>query len=210
MEFHFPQKDEICESSERSRQPVIAVDLGFAGSKNKSCGLAWQEATGKRCQSKNANFGHCVKHTEEFLSENTNPVLIVEAPLSALFDSNGNPKGRLPFEKGEIGTTPRYWYTGAGASVGLGAIFFFSRLSEFLDPEPSQKVSVIEGFISFKERNIKHSEDALALLKAFRHPHEESLHEVTVGANERSINSLSFANLCSSEASCPVVLAVRV
>lgn len=204
MGFHFPQKDEICASSGQS---VIAVDLGFAGN-NKSCGLAWQRSPDENCQKESADFAYCIKRTARFLSENTDPILIVEAPLSGLFDCNGNPEGRQPFEKESART--RYWYVGPGAAVGLGAIFFFSRLSELLDSEPSAKISVIEGFISFKASPTKDSEDALALLNAFRNPHGATLHEVAASANERSINCLSFAGLFSSESTCPVVLAVKV
>ncbi|WP_152670590.1 hypothetical protein [Rubrobacter aplysinae] len=206
MRFCFPQLNKIHEISKR---PILAVDLGFANRK-KSCGLASQEVQSEECQVKDLDFGHCVQRTVEFLSENKDSVLIVEAPLSGLFDFKGNPKGRLPFEKGETGTNPRYWYTGAGASVGLGAIFFFSRLRERLGSTSNATVSVVEGFISFKTSPTKDSEDALALLKAFRNSHEEGLYEVTAGMDERSTSFLSFAGLCLPEASCPLVLAVDV
>lgn len=203
MRFRFPQYNEIHEISE---QPIVAVDLGFANSK-KSCGIAFQETRREECRVESLDFGQCVESTVKFLLENTDSVLIVEAPLSGLFDSTGNPKGRLPFEKAEGKT--RYWYAGPGAAVGLGAIFFFTHLSERVNSSSSITASVIEGFVSFKTRSSDDREDARALLKDFRNSREKT-YEVKAKADARPVNFLSFAGLCLPEDPCPIVMVAEV
>ncbi len=73
------------------------MDLGFAKREKKSCGLAWQKAPDCELESSRSNFGQCVDEVAQFLAKNSESVLVVEAPLSGLFDSEGNPKPRLPF-----------------------------------------------------------------------------------------------------------------
>lgn len=186
----------------------MAVDLGFGAS--KSCGLAWQIPDGER-QTKVVSFGECVKHVAKFVSKNSDSALIVEAPLSGLFDPVGNPKGRLPFERVNAGgrTGMRYWYVGAGAAVGLGAVFLFSQLSQSTTPE-SNVVNVIEGFVSFKVRRSDHKEDALALLNALHEPSTTRFHTVKAEAGEQCVNLLSLAGLASQEDPCPVITVVDV
>lgn len=186
----------------------MAVDLGFAGKRKKSCGLAWTTSNGEP-QSECASFGQSIQRVAAFLERNTNSVLVVEAPLSGLFDSSGNPKGRMPFEKKIDGSTDtRYWYVGAGAAVGFGAAFFFSQLLQHAS-STSNVVSVIEGFISFKTRLSDHNEDALALLEGI-HNSDAGIYDVHAKPGERCENILSLIGLVPREAHCPAVVAVTV
>lgn len=146
----------------------------------------------------------------ELVSKYADAVLIVEAPLSAIFDSAGNPVGRVPFEKGHINgkTVTRYWYVGAGGAIGLGAIFFFSRLSE-LTKQTSGTINVIEGFVSFKTRRLDDKVDAPALLKGLRNPTKIELCQVKPNnSDERAMNMLGVTRLVSSEEPCPMVIVV--
>ena len=202
MKLCFPQPDKMYE---HLRQPAMAIDLGFARRDKKSCGLAWQEAPEEECKIKGMNFGQCVKRTAEFVSKNSSPVLIIEAPLSGLFDCEGNPKGRQSFEKSEDSPSTRYWYVGAGAAMGLGAVFFFTRLSRRVSQNHSV-VSVVEGFVSFKTDTADDKEDAHALLKAFRNPNSDAMYQVKANANEQTVNLLSFAGLCLPEDPCAAVI----
>lgn len=207
MKFNFPQRDHI---HEMASKPAMAVDLGFAG-KSRSCGLAWKIQDNER-QPERVNFGRCIEEVTEFLSGNNDSVLIVEAPLSGLFNSSGNPKGRTPFESSVIDGQPktRYWYVGAGAAVSLGAVFLFARVSSLVMPE-SNTVNLLEGFISFKTRRSDHMEDAVALLNGLRDPATAEVHDIEPSTpGERTVNMLSVAGLVLSEEPCPAVVAVTV
>jgi hypothetical protein len=189
--------------------PVMAVDLGFGA--GKTCGLAWQ-VSGAEPQVEVLTFARCVERVAQFVSDKPRAVLIVEAPLSGLFDSAGNPKGRVPFERASIGgrTTTRYWYVGAGAAVGLGAVFLFSRLSQQMVSE-SNVVYVVEGFVSFRTQDSSHSADACALLNSFRHQIQESIHDVKPSApDEHTVNMLSLAGLVPPEERCPTVIVATI
>lgn len=206
MRLRFPEGKRIYETVSL---PAMAVDLGFGAA--KSCGLAWQIVPGEP-QVKRVDFGRCVEEVARFLSENTESALIVEAPLSGLFDPLGNPKGRTPFERSTINgkTSLRYWYVQAGAAVGLGAIFLFTRVSRLVKPE-SNVANLFEGFVSFKTRRSDHVEDALALLNGLRNPTTAEVYDIEPSApGERPVNMLSLAGLVSSEEPCPAVVAVTV
>ena len=187
----------------------MAVDLGFGVS--RSCGLAWQ-ALDSDNQARRVNFGQCVEAVADFLSENVDSCLIIEAPLSGLFDSNGNPKGRLPFERTIVNgrTISRYWYVQGGAVVCLSAMFLLSRVSKLVTSE-SNTVNLVEGFVSFKTRRSSHTEDALALLESIREPSTVSVYDVRpTTSSEQSVNMLGLVGLVSSEEPCPTVVAVSV
>ena len=85
--------------------------------------------------------------------------LVIEAPLSVSFDSNGNPKGRK-IEKQNNKT--RYWYVSLGTTVMVAAMYL---LRAIVDSQPTAEVRLFEGFVSFKDRNksSNHSRDVLAL-----------------------------------------------
>jgi hypothetical protein len=210
MKLRFPQQDELSRVAEL---PMFAVDLGFAKTEKKSCGLAWQKAPDCELKSGRSNFGQCINEVAEFLAKNSESVLVVEAPLSGLFDSEDNPKPRLCFEKSDRNgqTRHRYWYVGAGAAVGLGAAFFFTNLSRRLSQD-SVTINVVEGFISFKEHPTDDEKDAIALLKSLRAPRSAKIHNIVAKADEseRSVNMLSLSGLASPEDPCPMVIDVVV
>ena len=206
MNLRFPQRDEI---REVANLPTMAVDLGFA-SKKKSCGLAWQVRS-EVCRPERSDFGRCIEKVAAFLSDNANSVLVVEAPLSGLFNTDGNPTGRTPFEEASVAgkTDRRYWYVGAGAAVGLGAVFLFSQLSRLVTPE-TNLIHVVEGFVSFKTRRSNDKEDALALLNGLRHSGTTQIYDIEATEGERCVNMLNLAGLASQEDPCPTVMVVTV
>lgn len=163
MKLRFPQQEELGRVAEL---PMFAVDLGFTKKEKKSCGFAWQKAPDCKPKSGRSNFGQCINEVAEFLTKNSESVLVVEASLSDLFDLEDNLKPRLHFEKRDHDgqTRHRYWYAGAGAAVCLGAAFFFTNLSRRLSQD-SVTVNVVEGFISYKEHPADDEKDAIALLK---------------------------------------------
>lgn len=189
--------------------PMIAVDLGFA-KKRRSCGLAWQNLSGG-ISSDCLEFGQCIHKVAALLDPNPGSVLAVEAPLSGLFDSGGNPTPRMPFEKirREGKTHQRYWYVGAGAAVGFGAAFFFTGLSSLL-PQDSVTVNVVEGFISFKKQPSPDDKDALALLGGLRAPDPAKTYNVEASENEQTVNILSLVGLASPLDPCPTVIEVNI
>ncbi len=207
VKLRFPQQDEV---REIASLPTMAVDLGFARKEKKSCGLAWWDPEDQP-RSKRANFGQCAEEVAQFLSEYTDAVLIIEAPLSGLLDSRGNPKGRMPFERAMVdgSDSTRYWYVGAGAAIGLGAMFLFSCLSRLVTSE-SNSVNVVEGFASFRTRPSNDEEDALALLRGLRDPNPARLYNIEVGEGEQCVNILSLVGLASPKEPCPVVMVVNV
>jgi hypothetical protein len=86
------------------------------------------------------------------------------------FSRSGNPVGRHEFEfraaTEESRAQHRYWYTGAGASTLLGAMFFLRRLTDLL-PGRQPVVALYEGFISFKRTSTGHESDAEVLREAY-------------------------------------------
>lgn len=206
MRLRFPQRDEIYGLTDG---PAIAVDLGFA-EKSKSCGLAWRTSEGSLGLDR-FGFGQCIDKTAAFISSNANPVLVVEAPLSGLLNGHGNPVGRKLFERTPMDgkTVSRYWYVGAGAAVGLGAVFFFSRLASLLGSD-ANVVDVIEGFVSFKTRSSEHEKDALALLDGLTPSGFSQALQRRSRRGEQRVNMLSFAGLASESDPCPVVMVVTV
>lgn len=155
----------------RGLRPAIAVDLGFSG-KDETTGISVVLAGRGSCPQagKCFTFAGAVKQTSQSLQGSSEAVLIIEAPLSACFGSNGNPSPRAPFEsrryKGK--KTTRYWYSGAGAATMLAAIFFLRKLDHTLSElDHHGKIHVFEGFLSFKTKGTDHAKDASRLLRKF-------------------------------------------
>jgi hypothetical protein len=176
---------------------VIAVDLGFSN-RGKSCGIAWRPQSAAPAstlpKAESLRFDECIQRVARLVYEDRKAVLIIEAPLSAVFDVDGNPVGRGDFEKSEVAKndrtrggrdgkeSPRYWYYGAGASTCLAAIFFLRRLTRQGPPVAGKTTEIIlfEGFISYKRRPVgkttpkarrtnisAHAEEARQLLGCF-------------------------------------------
>jgi hypothetical protein len=152
---------------------VLAVDLGFSKSR-RTCGLAWSNGRSDQAETKQSQFGECVDKVCELLVSHRKAVLIVEAPLSGLFDKEGNPVERGEFERRNpnvASRSTRYWYSGPGAAMCLAAVFFLRelvrRLRENLGEALPREVVLYEGFITFKSETTDHSADAKRLLDAF-------------------------------------------
>ena len=139
-------------SKARSTRSVIAIDMGFARA-NRSCGIAWQNIDTDVVQSAETDFGGAIKLVARKLqTAPTDVVLIVEAPLSGAFDRYGNPEPRGQFEITDSKrrqNSPRYWYTGPGASTALAAVYFLQQISRRLSKISSRKrIHIVEGFAS--------------------------------------------------------------
>lgn len=105
-------------------RPIAAVDLGFGAS--KTCGIATRGVDDKPIPLQ--SFGGCLDHIAKLANGGRIEALIVEAPLSGVFNNIGDPQWREPFERKK--TNRRYWYIQPGSTVCLAAIAFFSRLCE--------------------------------------------------------------------------------
>jgi len=151
---------------------VVAVDLGFSKSA-RSCGVAWRDGTGQP-QSQGFRFGDCINSIAALLEGHSTAVLIIEAPLSALFSSAGNPVERGEFERREANCdnrTTRYWYSGPGAATCLAAVFFLRQLTTKIEQLPQaarpSEIFLYEGFVTFKPQTTEHVSDAELLLDCF-------------------------------------------
>jgi hypothetical protein len=166
MKFHTGKT----ESFKQTRfSKIISVDLGFAKSTRKTCGIAIGRQDELTEVLENCSFGGCVQRVIQELGNagEEATALIIEAPLSVHFDK-GSPFGRAGENEG--GKT-RYWYCGSGASVFLGAIFFLDALAKEKSLSPSN-IYLFEGFCSFSKKGKtpknNHQHDARALLDVFR------------------------------------------
>lgn len=142
---------------------VIAIDLGLSKSR-KTCGLAWSK-DGQVERKQNLKFGEAIEKVCKLMCEqDSDVVLIVEAPLSGAFRESGNPIERGDFEKANGAN--RYWYYGAGGTVCLGAIFFLRKLVRKLFKK-SGKVFLYEGFVTGEQKPKDHSDVAELLVNCF-------------------------------------------
>ncbi len=138
------------------------VDIGFAQSKNKSCGyLVATVGSDSDGRPQNLNYGELGERLTELAGSGGDPLhLVIEAPVSAGFDAKGNPVGRS-IEKHN--TDHRYWYEGLGTSVLLATLYLFRRL---IDADPAREVRIFEGFVSFK--NSDEPSDHMADVEALK------------------------------------------
>jgi hypothetical protein len=138
-------------------ESLLAIDIGFAAGKNSSCGIS--KRIGDTFESWNSTYGDMVL----FLAKWPLPELhlIVEAPLFFVFDENGNPAGRLPFED-----PPHYWYLRAGITVAFAAV---NLLHELLRAGADYRLILYEGYMPhFGGRRQAHALDATGLLASAR------------------------------------------
>ncbi len=164
-------------------QNWFIVDMGYSNSSN-SCGVCIvHDNKCKDVDLEDISFAKLEEKFEGFYTDCNNAEigLVIEAPLSILFDGNkklfdknkkGNPLGRKDFEK--EGRVTRYWYYGAGATVALGALEFINRIKHRLE---SDNIYLFEGFVSFKDthnsdaqknEHCNHCKDAKLLYKAIK------------------------------------------
>lgn len=150
---------------------LIAIDLGFAKVKSKSCGMAWHNSN-KEVFMTQLDFGDLINKISIVTSSSNAPViLVIEAPLSILFKS-GCPSFRGIFEeprqkynsKGEEYWKAFGWYHGTGAPVTLGAMKLVELIGALEKPE---NILLAEAFLSDKSGKTKHCKDAEQILTGF-------------------------------------------
>lgn len=121
--------------------PMLAVDMGFSG-KTASSGYAYRAAGVKQASSENKTFADCLQAVTEQIGQVGDLLLIIEAPLSAAFDRNGNPQPRGTFESSP---KPRWWSLGPGAAMSLAAMHFLKRLASQIPA--NRKCFLVEGYV---------------------------------------------------------------
>jgi len=192
--------------------PLAAIDIGFAGDRNRSTGLYLSppQINGDEEIFESGNLTHqqSVKTLTEWLQGKDEAVLIIEAPLSVSFTDNGNPCGRGEFEKrrdkkGKI-TSTRYWYCGSGANVTLGVINLCRNLSIRIKKE-KVTLHLLEGFVSFGEEK-DHKTVARNLAEAFRLPPNNNWH--TAPNNDSSHSLVSYYGIAQL-ADLPAILTTQ-
>jgi hypothetical protein len=187
---------------------LAAVDLGFGTS--KTCGIAIADIGGAP-QSALNSFGGCVSHVARLVLDGKIDALIVEAPLSGIFNRDGDPQWRQPFEqrRGNDKTERRYWYVQPGATVCLAAVAFFSRLLQTI-PQVDRSVMVFEGFFTFKPKEKSdHCRDAMRLAEAATDPKVGEYYEVTAPEGCQLLSVLSLLGADKSNKAVPPVIACK-
>ena len=193
MTFH-PVTDKQAALALRKRS-VVAVDLGFSGH-SRTTGVAWVLPSGTAAEK--YRFGEAVTTVAERCGSVGEIVLILEAPLSAAFNSHGNPRPRGGFEREP---QSRWWSVGPGAATALSALFFLRQLESQLR---TARVSIhlVEGFVS-GEASVAHDEVAVSLRDGFRGRLKCRWHSVSDEGNV--ISALDWLE-CDSLKHPPVVL----
>lgn len=138
------------------------VDLGFSTTR-RSTGFLSVVNGDWSLPGKAITFGEATARLVRQVGEPGPPLhLVLEAPLSAFFDAQGNPVGR---EGERRGSQTRYWYAGLGCVVKVAALFLLEALAR---AERARELRVFEGFVSFKDKEIasNHVADVEALRRA--------------------------------------------
>ncbi|MXZ39103.1 MAG: hypothetical protein F4230_03640 [Holophagales bacterium] len=133
------------EDASRSSGLWLFVDVGFSR-RTRSCGFAVDD-----CPPEELTFGCLVQRTLDVVSSASTPInLLLEAPLSAAFNKNGNPTGRRIEKRG---SQVRYWYLGPACVVLVAATYLLRQIREATLKEPGSTapIRLFEGFASFKE-----------------------------------------------------------
>jgi hypothetical protein len=155
--------------------PLVAVDLGFSGNR-RTTGVAW--ALPFECHAKNQRFGDAANAVAEKCRSLAEVTLILEAPLSAMFDALGNPQPRGDFERKP---QSRWWSVGPGAATALSALFFLRRLYSELRTAKTT-IHLVEGFVSGSD-SVDHAVVAVALRDGFSGKRECRWHCVSDGGS---------------------------
>lgn len=145
----------------------LFVDVGFS-SKKKSTGILKGDG-----QPEEVTFSKLVEEVVCETRKNAGrPLnLLLEAPLSAAFNKDGNPTGRLIERKD---SRHRYWYENSAPAliVATGHL-----LRAVVDSGIRREVRLFEGFVSFKEpgKRSSHIDDVLNLRQAVWNPTPTSI-----------------------------------
>jgi hypothetical protein len=187
---------------------LAAVDLGFGAS--KTCGIVLRDVDGNP-KPILRSFGGCVSHVGRLIADGRIDSLIVEAPLSGIFNSDGDPQWRQPFEQQPRNdkTERRYWYTQPGSTVCLAAVAFFSRLLQVI-PKCDSPVQVFEGFFTFKPKGKSdHCHDAVRLAEAAQDSLAGVYYEVAAPKGGQLLTVLSLIAVAGASRLAPAVIACR-
>lgn len=175
--------------------PVVAVDLGFSGNE-RSTGVAWTLPS--QSEAKKHKFGEAVIAVVEKCRSLVEVTLVLEAPLSAVFDALGNPRPRGGFEREP---QSRWWSVGPGAATALSALFFLRQLHCELKTA-NVTIHLVEGFVSGDDSG-DHAKVAAALRDGFQGKSKCEWHSVT---EEGSVISALDWLECESFHKSPVIL----
>ncbi len=174
------------------------VDIGFSSTR-KSCGVgicrsgAWESP-------QEITFGQLLERLTNLITLPTRTPLnlVIEAPLSAAFNAQNNPVGRI-FEKQDGSARTRYWYVGAGSSVLLAAVYLLKSLHDC--PNRSRNIRLFEGFVSFKDGiESSHAGDVSGLWQAVQHLRQSQRNfnvptPFSSGRDDRTEPTLNIANV---------------
>jgi len=146
--------------------PHLAIDLGYSRDKRTS-GIMYKGID----QPIELHFGDAIKSVSQWISQNGNCILIIEAVLSTFHNDCGNPDFRGQFEKG------RGWYYGPGVVTFAAAMRFLQVLRQQVGS--NSLVFLAEAFLSFKNTRSSHSNDAMIIFKRFWDTQPEKIKEGT-------------------------------
>ena len=141
------------------------MDIGFAGNGRnggKTSGIAIGDS-----EPKVVHFGELGKTITREAMGGSPLNLLIEAPLSVAFDSEGRPVGRKIETRG---MNSRYWYVGPGAVTMVAAMYLLNQIRCRSHESNIQELRLFEGFVSFKskESKLSHSEDVVCLRRVIK------------------------------------------
>lgn len=175
--------------------PIVAVDLGFSG-RSRTTGVAWALPSGPGAEKH--QFGEAVTTVARKCGPVGEVALILEAPLSAAFNSHGNPRPRGSFEREP---QSRWWSVGPGAATALSALFFLRQLESQLKTA-RVTIHLVEGFVS-GEASGAHDQVAVSLRDGFRGKLKCQWHSVSDEGNV--VSALDWLE-CNSPKHPPIIL----
>ena len=168
----------------------MIVDVGFSREK-ASCGV-W---TSKEI-AKEVTYGCLKKWVIQEAQEKDSPPLnlLLEAPLSVVFNKDGNPDHRSCDKRGN---QYRDWYVNAGASTLVAAGHLLRALH---DCKRQREVRLFEGLVSFKPQGAEssHTGDVLALKNAVWDPGKRQIvnpDALAINHGDRVESAFAFAGM---------------
>ena len=179
----------VCEINQQSGDWLF-VDIGFAAKRNKSCGVLKNDGNPWV-----TSFGGLISYVTQEAQALGPPLnLLIEAPLSATFDKDGNPTGRSIDKRGE---KHRYWHEGPAGNLIVATGHLLRRVK---DCRIQREVRLFEGFASFKPSGSKsdHKYDALRLRCSARYPKQGYIvraNGLKIEASHTLKSALAFAGM---------------
>lgn len=167
---------------------TLAIDLGFSGTR-PTCGAAYRAQGSNRVVRQRLKFGECVDFSLKTLAACSEAVVIIEAPLSAAFDAEGNPQARGVFE---TAPKPRWWSIGPGAAMALAAQYFLRALDQVSTSDARHHL--IEGFVTGADSG-DDAEVAERLIESVKSPQKATWHQPAGGRLVSILDWLDPANV---------------